>query len=118
MLPISWVDRIFARLSVRYGSAFLRRYEGLDADAVKQDWALMLADYKEKPEPLLHALNNLPDSLPPTAGEFRAIARQHVTQILSLPAPSRRKEDASKAREVLNEYFAMMKRKSLTRSHR
>jgi hypothetical protein len=111
MLHTSWIDRIFARLSVRYGSAFLRKYEGIDADAVKQDWAFVLADYKDRPEPLVYALNNLPDAHPPTATEFRAIARQHVPKIISLPAPQRNLEDANRAREILNDYFLMMKTK-------
>jgi hypothetical protein len=71
-LPNSWIDRIFARLLVRYGSAWLRLWESLDIEVVKADWAVVLGSMPT--DSLLYGLENLPDDRPPaTAQAFRAI---------------------------------------------
>ena len=82
MLPSSWVDELFARLSVRYGRAFLAQYGDLDAAAVKADWATELGGFRHQPEAIKHALENLPADKPPTVGQFRYIARG-----VPLPSP-------------------------------
>ena len=37
------VDFIFARLTARYGDDWTRKWEGIDAAAIKADWAQVLA---------------------------------------------------------------------------
>lgn len=73
-LPADWVERIFQKLSVRYGKAFLARWEGLDLPAVKDDWAEQLAGFSHRPDCLAYALDNLPADRPPTVGQFRELA--------------------------------------------
>jgi hypothetical protein len=75
MLPATWVDQMFARLSVRYGSAWAAKWRDLDVAAVKADWARELAGFKDQPDAIGYALENLP-AFPPTVTEFRAIARR------------------------------------------
>ena len=45
MLPTKWIDEIFRRLSVRYGREFSLKYENLDPNAVKRDWAEYLGGF-------------------------------------------------------------------------
>lgn len=72
-LPVEWVHRIFAKLAVRYGQAFLRRWDGLDIKAVHADWAEQLARFAARPDCIKYALDNLPTDKPPTVSEFRAL---------------------------------------------
>ena len=71
-LPSEWVDRLFGRLAVRYGSAWLRQWEGIDMAAVRADWAEELAGLQERPDALRYGLENLPADKPPTVSQFRA----------------------------------------------
>jgi hypothetical protein len=71
-LPSAWVDRLFARFTVRYGSAWIRMWEGVPMDAVKADWAEELAGFAEFPEALAYGLDNLPSDKPPTVKQFAA----------------------------------------------
>ncbi len=68
-----WVETIFARLSTRYGAAFLRQYEGADPEAVKADWADVLGGFDGNAEAIRYALENLPADKPPNAGQFRIL---------------------------------------------
>jgi hypothetical protein len=70
-LDSRYVDRIFARLMVRYGTAWLRMWEGVDPEAVKADWAQELGGVS--PESIIHALDHLPPEKPPTVAVFRAL---------------------------------------------
>lgn len=74
-LPPTWTDRIFARMLVRYGSAWLRLWEGLDLNVVKADWAEVLSGASA--ESLQYGLENLPADKPPaTAAAFAAICKR------------------------------------------
>jgi hypothetical protein len=74
-LPTPWLDRIFDKLTLTYGQAFLRRWQDVDLNAVKSDWAHELAGFAQHPRAIAWALQNLPEK-PPTVLEFRAIARR------------------------------------------
>lgn len=85
-LPALWVDRLFAKLAVRYGVAFTRQYEGLDIAAVKEDWADVLAGFDG--ESIAYALRYLPAEKPPTAMQFRDLCRRAPRrEDPALPAP-------------------------------
>ena len=73
-LPAAWVDRIFDKLALTYGRDFLGRYEGLDLNAVKSDWAHELSGFFSHPSAIAHALENLPERAPSVI-DFRKIAR-------------------------------------------
>ncbi len=75
MLPAAWVDRLFARLIAVYGMAFMRQYEGLQADDVKAMWAQELANFKTWPDAITYALDMLPERAPNVI-EFRNICRR------------------------------------------
>lgn len=85
-IPASWVDLLFAKLSVRYGAAFMRQYADLNPDAVKADWAEVLDGTRG--ESISYALRYLPADKPPNALQFRAICRRApAPDALALPAP-------------------------------
>lgn len=83
-LPTNWVDEIFARLTVRYGAAFLHRWTsvGIDLERARQDFANELSGFENWPEAIKFAFANLDPEKPPTAAMFRAIA-------LKAPKPDR-----------------------------
>lgn len=75
-LPLPWVDKIFEKLTLVYGQAFLARWRDLDLDAVKHDWAHELAGFEAHPAAIAHALQALPPDKPPTVLQFRDLARK------------------------------------------
>jgi hypothetical protein len=75
-LPTPWVDRIFDKLTLVYGQAFLRRWQDIDINAVKSDWAHELSGFAQHPRAIAYALENLPADKPPTVLEFRNMARR------------------------------------------
>jgi hypothetical protein len=89
-LPTPWVDRIFDKLTLVYGQAFLRRWADIDLNAVKTDWAHELGGFAQQPRAIAFALENLPTERPPTVLEFKAMARR-------APAPDVPRIEAPKA---------------------
>ena len=69
----SRIDRLFAKLSVRYGDAFLRQWSGGNPELVKADWAEVLDGVDDRS--IVYALRYLPAS-PPNAIAFREICRR------------------------------------------
>lgn len=85
MLPSAWVENLFGRLTVRYGAAFMRQYEGLDVALVKADWADVLDGVRG--ESIGYALRYLPNN-PPNAQQFRDVCRRAPEpDAPRLPAP-------------------------------
>lgn len=70
-LPLPYVERIHQRLTVRYGSAWVSKWAGVDQAAIQADWAEQLDGMQ--PENIRKALDNLPPEFPPTATAFRAL---------------------------------------------
>lgn len=89
-LSKEWVDKIFARLMVRYGRSFLSRWEGIDLELVTADWAQELAGFENWPDAIKWALDHMDAERPPTATMFRDIARK-------APSPERPRLEAPKA---------------------
>lgn len=79
-LPSNWVEPIFTKLTLIYGQQFLRRWQDLDLDAVKADWAHELDGLDKSPQRIAYALQNLPIDKPPTVLEFRSIAWKMPTE--------------------------------------
>lgn len=87
-LPTAWVDRIFDKLTVTYGQAFLRRWQDLDMNAVKSDWGNELDGFDQNPKAISYALHNLNPERPPTVLEFRALAYKcPVEQVAMIDQP-------------------------------
>lgn len=72
-MPQAWIDRLFERLSIRYGEAFSRQYEGLKTADVKADWIAVLGRHGCNRAALVYAMDNLPADRPPNAAQFRAL---------------------------------------------
>lgn len=81
LLPERWVDSLFAKFAVRYGTAWVRMWEGIDMAAVKADWRSELARFSG--DSIGYALRYLPAERPPTVAQFRDICRRAP----SAPAP-------------------------------
>lgn len=101
MMQSSWVDRLFERLTIRYGVAFSRVYEGLDIDAVKDDWEEVLKGVDV--EGIRYALSALPAERPPNAMQFRDLCKSapRVVTPLKLPEPQA-PADINRVRELVS----------------
>ncbi len=75
-LPEAWIDKIFEKLVLVYGTDFMNRWRGIEVEKVKADWAHELAGLSQSPEAIKHALQHLPPGKPPTVLEFRDLARR------------------------------------------
>ncbi len=110
LLSADWIEYIFSRLTVRYGRAFLARWdvEGIDRNLVKADWAKELAGFANWTEAIDHALDNLPaDDKPPTVNEFKAACfRAPKPDRPALPAP---KADPARAKAELGKVDRVLK---------
>lgn len=73
-LDLHWVERIHARLLVRYGTRWTSMYAGIDPELVKADWSEHLSGMSG--ESINYALKNLPDDFPPNAAQFRRIGSE------------------------------------------
>ncbi len=86
-LPLPWVDRVFEKLTLVYGQAFLARWRDIDLNAVKSDWCHELAGMEKSPSRIAFALANLPEK-PPSVVEFRALCRNApAPDVPRLPEP-------------------------------
>lgn len=90
------VESLFARLVVTWGKAFTTQYEGVDAAAVKADWADKLRGFQRSGTdgaPTAPAIDWALDNLPPkplNAVEFRQLcARYTAPEAPALPGPRR-----------------------------
>jgi hypothetical protein len=70
-LPDAWVARIFDKLTVTYGAAWVRKWEGVDGAQVRADWGHELRGFQQSPNAIKHALEHLPPAEPPTVLQFR-----------------------------------------------
>ena len=88
-VPIEWVEKIFAKLSVNYGMDFLNRYKGIKLVDVKTDWSEELGGLDGAA--ISFALQSLPDR-PPTAQQFRNLCLQAPSAVevpkLEMPKPN------------------------------
>lgn len=87
-MPRSWVDALIAKLSLRYGAAFLRQYGDADPELVKADWADVLDGVSGAS--VSYALRYLPNT-PPNALQFRDVCRRAPAPVVAaIAAPVER----------------------------
>lgn len=68
------VDRLFERFALRWAKSFLKEYEGLDVEAVKQEWVADLSKFSI--EQIAHAFEALKDqTFPPSLPTFCAYCK-------------------------------------------
>jgi len=107
---LDMIDVIFTKLSLAYGRDFTGRWEGIDMQDVKNDWAHELSGFERAPQAIKYALQNLPTDKPPTVFQFRAIAqRAPAAETPRLAAPLANPEVMRKA---LREARALLTRAS------
>ena len=70
-MPLRYVREIHSRLSVRYGSQWRAKWDGVPMEAIEADWAQQLDGMQ--PDSIKKALESLPTDYPPTAPAFRAL---------------------------------------------
>lgn len=113
-LPEPWVERIFARLLATYGRDFTARWEGINMDVVRADWAHVLRGYENYPSKLIYALENLPTK-PLNSVEFRILAErgpdEPVRRIEPPRGPRTPEQEAARA-------YAIASLKALAREKR
>lgn len=96
-MQADWVDAIFARLTLAYGTRFLSQFGALEPAHVKAHWANTLDGMTSGG--VAHALKNLPADHPPNAMQFRALSRGTPVHLPpGLPSP--RANDATVQRVV------------------
>ena len=83
-LPLHWVEKLFRKLSARYGKAFLGQYDGIPLQDVMDDWAEELGGFVQRPEAIAHAVAHLPERAP-NVTQFRALCVGAPVQALALP---------------------------------
>lgn len=99
-LDARWVDRLFERLTLAYGVAFLRQWDGIDVAEVKRFWADDLDGLSA--ERIAYGLANLSPDKPPTAQQFRhACRRAPEKPQAALPAPRPTEADKERVRQML-----------------
>ena len=79
-LPAQWVERIFHKLALIYGRDFTHRWDGLDIEEVKEDWARELGRFAGNADAIRWALANVPDDRPPTVRQFARLCGANVAR--------------------------------------
>jgi hypothetical protein len=65
------LDYIFGRMSAIYGANFLRHWEGVDLDLVRQEWKQQLGRFLTYRPSMDYAIDRLKGEFPPSAITFR-----------------------------------------------
>lgn len=65
------LDYIFGRMSAIYGAAFLRHWEGVDLELVRQEWQRQLGRFLTYRPSMDYAIDRLKGEFPPSAITFR-----------------------------------------------
>lgn len=106
-MPLAWLDRIFEKLTVTYGSAFMDRWRDVDIAKVKTDWLDELEGMEQHNGLMIgYALANLPEK-PPTVIEFRNICRRApIPEVPRLEGP---KADPKRLKAEIEKLLAMVK---------
>lgn len=93
-----YVDRLFARLSVRYGAEFMRQWPDIEPDVIKADWADVLDGVGA--DSIAYALRYLPEK-PPSALRFKTLCNSApLPEYKALPVP---KADPELVKRVTHE---------------
>ncbi len=111
VLPSSWVERIFARLTGVYGREFTGQFssgmvDGVDVglENAKQVWAEELGMFADHPDALRYGLANLPEKVP-NCIRFREVCknapRPQYFKLEHKPTPEERAASRERIREIM-----------------
>jgi hypothetical protein len=70
------LDYIFGRMSAIYGAAFLRHWEGVDHNLIRQEWANQLGGFLTYRPSMDYAISKLNEEFVPSAIKFRNLCNQ------------------------------------------
>jgi len=70
------LDYIFGRMSAIYGAAFLRHWEGVDHNLIRQEWANQLGKILTYRPSMDFAISKLNEEFVPSAIKFRNLCNQ------------------------------------------
>jgi hypothetical protein len=70
------LDYIFGRMSAIYGAAFLRHWEGVDHNLIRQEWANQLGRFLTYRPSMDFAIDKLNEEFVPSAIKFRNLCNQ------------------------------------------
>lgn len=119
------LDYILTVMSASYGAAFMRHWEGLDFNLVREAWKKNLGKYLIWREALDHALVNMPPRFVPTPMEFHDLCLDYgpiwkmdqpkVAKIAKAPEPTELEREemaykAEQARKMISEFIRLRKR--------
>lgn len=103
-LPKDWIHRIFTRFKIVYGPALMAGTWGDELEEVVIGWAEELAGFREHPEAIKYALQNLPKDYPPNLLQFKEICRDGMKHMnnsyTSLPHKLTDEEKAQNLRNL------------------
>ena len=103
------VNVIFTKMNLLYGRDFTGRWEGLDLQDIKNDWAHELSGFEKRPEAVKYALQNLPPRAPNVL-EFRAIVlRAPDVPLQRIAPPAANPELVKAAMKAAREALTRMK---------
>ena len=86
-LPLQAIGRLFDRMAATYGSAWMRQWEGVEANAVKSMWAHELGGFASNLKAIAWALEYLPERCPNLV-QFKNLCRQApAAEVPQLDAP-------------------------------
>lgn len=75
-------------MGLHYGSKLDSMWSGVKPEELRAHWANELAGFQDMPEAIGHALDNLPESFPPTLGEFKKLCLSVPRKVaFELPPP-------------------------------
>jgi len=99
------IDRLFERLQLTYGQAWLKLWDGIPINELKTQWAHELASFNEHLDMVAWALEHLPER-PPNVIQFKNLCRQapKPEPLQALPPP---KPDQSRLRLELEKLGAL-----------
>ncbi len=95
-LPMSWVEKIFKKLTLTYGRDFTDRWHEDDLEDVKADWAHELRFFQQSPASIAYGLEHCITGKPPTVQDFKAACYRKPEQPTMLPSPTVNPEIAAK----------------------
>jgi hypothetical protein len=125
-----FVDKVFARMRVRYGADWVRKFECVSHDELKADWGQVLENLPSSA--IEYGLENLPNRVP-IATDFRSLCREslrydapqleitnpkieperwaeikkQIQRVLTTPPDPKRPARELKAKEDVGEYLSI-----------
>jgi len=69
------LDYIFGKMMAIYGQSFVRNWQDIDPNLMRQVWTDELGEYLKSKEILDHALKSMDGDFPPSAIKFRLLCK-------------------------------------------